>query len=134
MKVRYTVSNAGGANAETLSGCYLVDSNGAVLPGQLDFDPIGAGQSVVVIDGDNICSDYLDDLEPNTATVVCECADSGETRTDEDTANFTVSGAGPGGRARSACRISIPTPACTSTTSPTPTPPTRAARPSVRVR
>lgn len=87
--VQYTASNTGTAE---LRNCMVTDSNTAVLGGAQSLPDIPMSGEESFIDNDQDCSDSLDDLEPNTAMVVCDCffdgVDTGQNASDEDGANF----------------------------------------------
>jgi len=69
--VRYKVKNNGQSN---LFSCDIVDSNGAIT-GPIPVGNIAPGGQVMPSDVINACSESLDDLEPDTATVTCDCTD-----------------------------------------------------------
>ncbi|MCH8913335.1 MAG: hypothetical protein IIA33_07175, partial [Planctomycetes bacterium] len=88
--VRYVIQNNSSAGT-TLTGCVLTDSNTGILGGAgLPIADLAIGASVT-IDINVPCSDALDAMEPDTATIVCECHGAngqGDDVMDSDTADF----------------------------------------------
>jgi len=69
--VRYNVKNNGTAN---VFNCVVTDSNGAItMP--INVGNLAPGAESGNIDRTNACTETLDDSEPNTATVTCDCVD-----------------------------------------------------------
>jgi hypothetical protein len=76
MYIRYVAHNPG---TTAVTGCVLTDSNGAILPGPVAVGTLEAGFTGTVHDQAPFrCFDAQDELEPDTATLVCDCADGSE--------------------------------------------------------
>jgi hypothetical protein len=85
--VRYKVQNTGGV---AFSSCEITESN-AGIGGSAQVPPLAAGGTSDAIDRTPLCSDTLDDSEPDTASVLCQCNDQanpGRTATASDDAKF----------------------------------------------
>jgi hypothetical protein len=69
--VRYAVKNDGTTN---LFNCVVTDSNGAItMP--INLPDLAPGAESDDFDRTNACTEDLDNGEPNTATVTCDCVD-----------------------------------------------------------
>ncbi|HKY32628.1 MAG TPA: hypothetical protein VJV23_08845 [Candidatus Polarisedimenticolia bacterium] len=71
--LRYVASNVGGVG---VTGCILHETNTA-LRDSVGLGSLPAGGEIVVVDDDQVCTEALDDLEPDTGAIVCFCPSEG---------------------------------------------------------
>ncbi len=86
--VRYRANNPGEIE---LSSCTLTDSNNGVLGAPLAINPIAIGSEGVIFETQALeCSTDLEEGEPDTARLDCECVDDDRSVDvfDQDTAEF----------------------------------------------
>jgi hypothetical protein len=85
--VRYVVRNTGNI---PIFACSVTDSNPGILAGPLNAGNLVPDQQTTLDDANQQCSEELAADEPDTATVLCDCAapGSGVQVTNTDTARF----------------------------------------------
>jgi hypothetical protein len=71
---RYLIRNIGSVG---VMGCILHETNTAILPESMALGNLAAGQSLLVEQLDQVCTEALDDAEPDTAAVQCFCPSEG---------------------------------------------------------